>query len=129
MTRTFDQHMEREASLWSPLAAAILGIEGMRTLLYAVFLGGPIVNAGADLSPVGVLPFGWVVAGIIALVAAGGVLARRTWGRYLGSVSAVFTIMTGLANAPHTGIGVIAVALPCIVLFALWRKWPAARTL
>ena len=89
MTRTFDTPMERNASLWSPVAAAILGIEGMRTLLYAAFLGAPIVNAGADVPAVGTLPYGWVVAGIIALFAAAGVLARRSWGRYLGSVSAV----------------------------------------
>jgi hypothetical protein len=129
MTRTFDPLAERDALLWQPLAAAILGIEGLRTLLYAAFLGTPIANAGVDVPVVGAMPYGWIVPGVIALIAAVGVLTGRTWGRYLGAVSAVLTIMTGLFNAPHAGVGVVALALPCIVLFVLWRKWPTTRSI
>jgi hypothetical protein len=128
MPRTFDPADERDANMWPLLAAAILGIQGLSTLFYASFLPAPLTSAGIDVPVLGTMPFIWIAAGTIALIAGAGVAARLSWGRYLGAVSAVFTIAAGLFNAQNVSMNVLAFILPGIVLFSLWQKWPAGQS-
>jgi polyferredoxin len=129
MTRTFDRTVEHDANMWPLLAAGILGIQGLSTLIYATFMPAPVSGAGIDIPVLGTMPFIWIAAGTVGLVAGAGVAARRTWSRYLGSVAAVFTILAGLYNAQNATMSVVAFILPGVVLFALWRKWPTVQSL
>ena len=125
MTRTFDPAAERDTNMWPLLAAAILGIQGLSKLVFATFLPAPVSSAGVDVPVLGTMPFIWIAVGIISLVAAAAVAARLSWGRYLGMISAVIAIATGLFDAQGVSTGALAFMLPGIVLFALWRKWPS----
>ena len=128
MTRTFDPTVERDASYWPLLAAAILVIQGLSTLFYATFLPAPLTQVGIDVPALGTMPFTWIALGGIAIVAGVGVAARLTWARYLGAVSAVLTIATGLFGSQDMSTGALAFLLPAVVLLTLWRKWPAPTT-
>jgi hypothetical protein len=58
-------------------------------------------------------------------VAAFGVVRRRAWGRYLGTVSEVLSAVAAVMVAPTLPTVVAALILPTIVLVALWVGWPA----
>ena len=128
MTRTFDPATDHDAGLWPLLAAAILVIQGLSTLFYATFLPAPLSQAGVDVPALGNMPFTWIALGGIAIVAGIGVAARLTWARYLGSVSAVLTIVIAVFGSQDMSTGALAFLLPAVVLLTLWRKWPAAQT-
>ncbi len=129
MTRTYDPAVEQDAWLWRLFAAAIIGIQGLGTLLYATFLPAPLTRAGIDIPELGTMPFVWIAAGTISLVAAVGVAAGRSWGRDLGTVSIVSAMAFGLFNAQSAALGVVAFSLMGMVLFALWQKWPSESTI
>jgi len=112
---------------WIILAGAILAFQGVATIFYAGFLPPPITDAGITVPILGHLPFVWLAAGGLAIVAAVGVLRVRRWGRVLGIVSEILTI---------AGVSVAARSLPDaaptlliagVVLFVLWRRWPGSR--
>lgn len=127
MPRTVDPTAERDINTWPLLAATILGIQGLGWLLYAAFLP-PLTSAGIEVRVVGTMPFVWIAAATLALVAGAGVAARRVWARYLGTVSAVTAIAAALYNAQDVTTSLVGFILPGIVLFAIWRKWPASQS-
>jgi hypothetical protein len=127
MTRTFQPAAERDTNMWPMLAAAILGIQGLSTLIYAAFLPAPLTSAGIEVPVLGTMPFVWIAVGVTAIVAGAGVAARLSWSRYLGTVSAVIAILTGVYNAQNMTMGFLAFVLPGLVLFALWRHWPTSE--
>ncbi|MFL5675362.1 MAG: hypothetical protein ACJ779_10170 [Chloroflexota bacterium] len=129
MTRTFAPIAERDTSLWPLLAAAILGLQGLSTLMYATFLPPPISAAGVDVPVLGTMPFIWLAAATLYLVAGAGLAARLTWSRYLGSVAAVLMMVFGIYNTQTSGLPLVSLVLPAIVLFVIWRRWPTIRAL
>jgi hypothetical protein len=115
-------------SSWLLIAAAFLALEGITTIAYAGFLPPPIIDAGVTVPVLGRLPFVWLATGGLALVAAVGVFRKRTWGRYLGTVSAILAIVGALTTATSVPSAAIALAFPLLILFALWRRWPVPAT-
>ena len=115
-------------SIWPFVAAAILLLQGVNTILYAGILPPVISDAGVTLPFLGHLPFVWITAGGLDIAAAIGVWRRRTWGRYLGIVSAIVTIAAALTTASSLPLAAVSLVLPLLVLFALWQRWPAGRT-
>jgi hypothetical protein len=116
------------SSSWLLIAAAFLALEGITTIAYAGFLPPPIIDAGVTVPVLGRLPFVWLATGGLALVAAVGVFRKRTWGRYLGTVSAILAIVGALTTATSVPSAAIALAFPLLILFALWRRWPVPAT-
>ena len=112
------------ASRWPAVAAAFLAIQGLNTILYAGFIPPPISDAGVSVPLLGQLPFVWIVMGGSALVAAVGVIRRRTWGRVLGIGSEIAAIAAVLVTAPSLLLALPTLAIANVVLFALWRRWP-----
>jgi len=113
------------------LAAAILALGGGLTILYSGFMPFPPLSD----APV---PLLWSVFGILELVAAGGVLLGRPWGRAIGLgviavdlVLLVFRLMTQvpvldpLDLLANVTVSIVATAVPdLIVLWVLLRRWP-----
>lgn len=119
-----DQGAAGPTSSWPLIAAAFLALEGITTIVYAGFLPPPIIDAGVTVPFLGHLPFVWLAAGALALVAAIGVFRRRTWGRYLGIVSAIVTLVSALATTTSLASSATALGFPLLILFVLWRRWP-----
>jgi hypothetical protein len=130
MTRTYDPAVsERDANMWPLLAATILGVQGLGKLVFAAFLPAPVSGAGIDIPVLGTMPFIWIAVGVVSLVAGAAVAARLWWGRYLGVFSAVIAIAAGVFDAQGVSSGTLAFILPGVVIFALWQKWPADRSI
>jgi len=111
----------RSSSLWAYVAGAILALQGLATILYSGFIPPPITDAGIDVPLLGRLSFVWVIVGGVAIVAAYGVLRRRAWGRSLGTASEILVIVGGLMTATSVPMAALALVIPGVVLFALWR--------
>lgn len=124
MASSTDPRGSPGVSRWPAVAAAFLVIQGLNTILYAGFIPAPISDVGVSVPLLGHLPFVWIVVGGFALVAAVGVIGRRTWGRVLGIGSEVVTIAAVLMTAPSLLLAAPTLAIANIVIFALWRRWP-----
>ncbi len=117
------------------LAAAILALGGGLTILYAGFMPFPPFSD----TPV---PLLWWVFGILGLVAGGGVLLGRPWGRALGlgviSVDLVLLVLRMMAQVPvldppdllaNVTVSIVLTAVPdLIVVWVLLRRWPEDAT-
>jgi uncharacterized membrane protein HdeD (DUF308 family) len=113
---------------WLGIAAVILVVQGVLTVLYAGFLPRPPLADSAVVVPVlGSLPIYWVVLGALDVVAAFGVWTGRTWGRWLAVALAAWWLVTsGLAYTAATVDLTLTVALYLVVLLIMWRGWPKA---
>ena len=128
MTWSPDAEAPKEPSAWRLVAAAILGFQGFAAILYSAFLPTLGTDIGIDVPLLGHMNVVWVAAGALAIVAATGVAGRRVWGRWLGTLSAILSIVTGLLTASSVALAVFVPILPLIVLFALRFRWPDAPT-
>lgn len=115
------------SSSWISIAGAILALQGLSTILYSGFIPPPITDADVEIPLLGHLAIVWVIVGGVALVAAVGVLRRRTWGRSLGIAAEALVIGAGLLAATSPLAAALALVIPAVVLFLLWRGWPAPR--
>jgi hypothetical protein len=113
---------------WLAIAAFILVVEGVLTILYAGFLPRPPLADSALVVPVlGSLPIYWVVLGALDVVAAAGVWSARRWARWLAVALAVWWLVTsGLAYTAATTDLTLTIALYLAVLLIMWRGWPTA---
>jgi len=116
-----------ESTIWTRVAGAILWFQGVATIVYGGFIPPPITDAGITVPLLGQLPFVWLVLGGGAIAAAVGVLRRRTWGRYLGTVVEILSIATAFTITPSALWAARALLFPSLVLFILWRRWPVTR--
>ena len=116
------------SSSWPLIAAAFLALEGIATIVYAGFLPPPIIDAGVTVPLLGHLPFVWLATGALALVAAVGVFLRRTWGRLLGTISALLTMAGTLSSATSILSALVALVFPLLILYVLWRRWSDGET-
>ncbi len=123
MARSSDR--ARGSSLWAFIAEAILALQGVATIVYSGFIPPPITDAGLSVPFLGHLAFVWMIVGGVAIVAAYGVLRRHMWGRYVGTVAEFLIVAAALMIATSLLMAAFALVLPGIVLFALWRGWPA----
>jgi hypothetical protein len=114
----------RGPTAWRLVAGAILALQGVATIVYSGFIPPPLTDAGVDVPLLGHLPVVWLVVGGVAIAAAVGVLSGLAWGRLLGVASEVLVVASGLAIATSLPGAALALVLPGIVLFALWRRWP-----
>ena len=114
----------RGSTIWTVAAGAFLALQGFATILYAGFMPPPFTDAGVDVPFLGHLPFVWILLGVLAIVAAFGVLRRRVWGRYLGIALVILSIGTTLLISRNLASGAVSVLIDAVVLFALWRRWP-----
>lgn len=116
----------RVSRAWVTVAAVILTLHGINTIFYSGFLpalGG--IDATVSLPLLGSASVLWLGLGALDLVAAAGIYARRTWGRYLGVVSVVVSIVVVALTAGSPGsLAAVSLVFPIFVLFALWRRWP-----
>lgn len=114
---------EHQPTMWRRLAALILAFQGLNTILYAGLLPPPISDAGVDIPLLGHLPFVWLAAGTLDISAAVGVARRQTWGRALGIVASVVSILGSLTLVSSPIAAIAGLVLPGLVLFALVRRW------
>ncbi len=117
------------------LAAAILALGGGLTILYADFMPFPPFSD----APV---PLLWRGFGILGLVAAGGVLLGRLWGRAIGlgvmTVDLVLLVFRMMAQVPaldaldllaNVTVSIVVTAVPDLfVVWLLLRRWPKDAT-
>ena len=128
MTWSPDSEAPKDPSAWRLVAAIILGYQGFAAIFYSAILPALVTDVGVDVPLLGHMNVGWVAAGALAIAAAIGVARRRVWGRRLGTLSAILSIVTGLLTASSVALAVFVPVLPLIVLFALRFRWPNAAT-
>jgi hypothetical protein len=117
-----DAKAPRDRSAWLVLAAAVLGFQGVTAILYSAILPPVLTDIGIDAPLLGHMSVVWIGAGGLAIVSAVGVARRRDWGRQLGTLSEILSIMTGLLAASSAALALFVPILPLIVLYALRRR-------
>lgn len=125
MTWSPDAQAEREPGAWTIVAAGVLGLQGLSMAVYAGILRP--VGVALDVPILGRADVVYLAFGILAIVAAAGVGRRRPWGRVLGMSVAVASGLLMFWTASSPAFGIVALALPAFVVYALWRQWPRPR--
>lgn len=109
------------------LVAAALAISGLSAIVYAGFLP---LSPFSDVP----VPIAWQVFGAAEVIAAVGVYLGRAWGRWLGVVVIVITILlatfralfaiAGPDPALELGSYVVGIIIDVLILWWLLRRWP-----
>jgi hypothetical protein len=120
----------RGSSAWLTVSAAVLALMGALTLFYGPIFPPPYLADVALAIPIpgfARLPIYWLIVGSLGIVAAVGVARRRDWGRILGIALSGWGLLTlAVVFVRSGGSDPLSAALEILIVFVLWRSWPAA---
>ena len=120
-------------SNWVTFAALLLALlgclNGFQGFL-ALFDSGYFVAAGRELVLVNYKAWGAVLIlwGLVLLVVAGGLNARREWARWAAVAVACFDVILQVGFFPSSPLlSVTLIAIDVVVLYALTVRWQEAK--
>jgi hypothetical protein len=116
---------------FAALLLALLGcLNGFQGFL-AMFDEGYFVAQGRELVLVNYDAWGAVLIiwGLVLLVVAGGLNARREWARWLAALVVMLDVILQVGFFPSSPLlSVTLITLDIVVLFALTARWQEAKT-